>query len=106
MKHSRSKRIWVSLGLLAIIAVGWRLYRLNQELNQEALCDGLWSSAESGENASVIDFLKRGADPNCENGEPLRRALLGEHPDTADILRKAGARPITLPVDTAPQAGH
>jgi len=78
--------------LLGVIASGCWIYQHVRQARQMALCTNLWSSAQEGDNNSVIQFLKEGADPNCQDGEPLRRANTAGHQDTANILKRAGAK--------------
>ncbi len=90
--HKLSRLIRIGSILLVIIVpalyVGYQ-YHLGLQMAQ---CDSLWSSALSGENAGVEQSLHEGVDPNCEEGQPLKSALEGGHQDTAQILRKAGAK--------------
>src|SRR5579864_2446558 len=95
MKTSQTTRLWILGSLVVAIAVGWRIHRMFQEVHQKVACISLSSSAEEGQNSEVIECLKQGTDPNCENGQLLREALKGGHQDTAELLRKAGARELS-----------
>jgi hypothetical protein len=81
--------------LFAFLRFLW--YALNIA-KQSASCDCLWSSAESGEVRPVLEKLEEGIDPNCERGEPLKRALRNRadvpHNNRAMVflLRHYGAR--------------
>jgi len=86
-------KLWAVI-LLPCIGLGlvWFLYIEVIRARHDAQCDALWSSAESGDNASVRQFLADGVDPNCQGGKPLKYAIRGGHQDTVRLLRKAGAK--------------
>ena len=85
------KVIFSVLGVLFVSLIAFVAYEGHQA-RQEALCDCLWSAASEGMNDQIPGCLANGADINCDDGKPLKAALVMGHYDTAAILRKLGAK--------------
>lgn len=92
MEAYRRRKIMKYLAAIVVFSLIWILYSFVERQHQAAMCMSLWSCAENGENECVRQNLEAGADPNCQNGEPMRRAKQFGHRDTVAILRRAGAR--------------
>ena len=86
------KRIRIIVASILVCSLGGFAYMKLHYARHDALCSNLWSSAQSGENSAVQLYIDEGADPNCANGEPLRRAKLAEHQDTIMLLKRNGAK--------------
>ena len=86
------KRIRIIIVCILVCSLAGFGYVKLHQARQDALCMNLWSSAQSGENSAVQQFIDEGADPNCDNGEPLRRANLGGHQDIVILLKCNGAK--------------
>jgi hypothetical protein len=91
MNRTTSKQL-VLLTLCCLSAFLRFLWYQIDMSQQSAACSCLWSSAESGDMLTVRQKLEEGTDPNCQDGEPLKRALQSKHRGIAFILRSYGAR--------------
>ncbi|HLK57430.1 MAG TPA: hypothetical protein VKU00_12745 [Chthonomonadaceae bacterium] len=91
-----SKPIKILAGGMALAGIlgwiAWQIFQQVEEVNKEADCTVLSSSAGSGSNDDVEERLKGGTDPNCNHGQPLRDARQGGHEDTVDLLKRYGAK--------------